>query len=117
MEGSKLRTLLEYIERAKLQATPPTYDGLARALGISKNAIYQYKTREIYPSEDVMILMAIMAGEQPGQAIIDLMNFKALAKSNAKVMRRVSIINEHLGIDDAKYKDNKSQEKALWNTR
>ena len=112
-----MRTLLEYIERAKLQATPPTHEGLGRALGVSKNAVYQYKHHLSFPSEDVMVLLAIMAGEQPGQAIIDLMNIKAVARSNDKVLRRVSIINEHLGIDEEKYRDNKTQEKALWNTR
>ncbi|HEU4838815.1 MAG TPA: hypothetical protein VFS88_05325 [Micavibrio sp.] len=112
-----MRTLLEYIERAKLRAEPQNYDGLAGALGVSKNSIYLYKSGEIYPSEDVMILLGIMADVQPGQAIIDLMNIKALAKSNEKLIRRVSIINEHLGIDDNEYKQSKSQQKAIWNTR
>jgi hypothetical protein len=112
-----MRSLLEYVERAKLQADPPNYDGLAKALGVHKNSIYQMKAGDLYPSEDLMILLGIMAGENPGQAIIDLMNIKAIQKSNDKVKRRVSIINEHLGIDDEKYKDNKTVLNAPWNAR
>lgn len=112
-----MRTMSEYIERAKLRAVPSTHEGLARTLGVSKTMIHQYKNNFSFPSEDVMILLGLMAGEQPGQSIIDLMNLKALHKSNAPMIRRVSIINEHLGVDDTQYKASKSKEVAVWNTR
>ncbi len=112
-----MRTMLEYIEKAKLQASPQNLEGLAKALGINRSGLYQYKHGLAYPSEDVMILLGIMAGVEPGQSIIDLMNIKAVAKSNKQQLRRVSIINEHLGVDDNEYKQSKSQENAIWNRR
>lgn len=112
-----MRTMLEYIERAKLQCEPPNQEGLAKALGINKSAFYAYKNNMAYPNEDVMILMGIMAGVKPEQAIIDLMNIKAQNRSNESVLRRVSIINEYLGINDEKYKNTKTHVNALWNTR
>lgn len=112
-----MRTMSDYIELAKLKAEPSTHDGLAKALGVSKNMIYQYKNCFAFPSEDVMILLGLMAGEQPGQAIIDLMNIKSIHKSNAQMVRRVSIINRHLGVDDSQYKESNTKEVALWNVR
>lgn len=112
-----MRTMNEYIERAKLQANPQNTEGLAKALGVNKSVFYAYKTGLAFPNEDVMILMGLMAGIQPGQAIIDLMNIKAQSKSNKSVLRRVSIINEHLGVNEDQYKKIELQEKALWNTR
>jgi len=62
----------DYCELAKSRNKLKTNSALARELGLSHNSPTAWKTRRAWPSDEVMIKLAKMAGVDPMDGILDL---------------------------------------------
>ena len=88
-----MRTLESYIETAKKRSGANSDRKLGALLGASPALISAYKTGRSFPSDDLMIHIAHIAGIDPTQALLDLNVWRAPEKVKPhymKIMSRVS---------------------------
>jgi len=67
-----LRSLDNYLDQAKAAAGIGSDNELGRRLGFKSNIVCLYRTKRSWPSDDAMIRIAEMAGENPDIALCQL---------------------------------------------
>ena len=67
-----MRNIDDYCELARSKNGLKNNAALARALGVSHNSPTGWKTRRTWPSDEVMIKLAKLAGVDPAEALLDL---------------------------------------------
>ena len=67
-----MMTLFDYIDKAKENRGFSSDRQLAKALNISPNTTSQWRNRGVFPTDDTMRIIAIMADEDPDLALLEL---------------------------------------------
>lgn len=67
-----MRTIDDYIDAARARAGIRSDRQLAIQLGLVQSSISQMRTKRIWPSDETMIRLAIMAGIDPAEALLEL---------------------------------------------
>lgn len=91
----KERDLPFYLEKAKENAGIPSDRKLGIALGRSDALINQMRRGRAFPSDDVMIQLATLAGIDPYIALIDLNSWRsegAARTAYKEILKRISVI-------------------------
>jgi transcriptional regulator with XRE-family HTH domain len=65
-------TVDDYLDRAKDAAGINSDRALSQALGVSHGSVSQIRTKRAWPSDELMIRLADLAGMDRGQALLDL---------------------------------------------
>lgn len=67
-----MKNLIDYIETAKINSGSKSDRKLGAILGLSEIAVSNWRNKRSFPSDEVMEKLAIMAGVDPTEALIDL---------------------------------------------
>lgn len=79
-------SLDDYLDWARKRLGLTSDRELARRLGASHSAVTQYRTRRAYPSNDVMVNLARLAGQDPAEALLQLHMWKSESDDTRQVI-------------------------------
>lgn len=66
-----MRTIDDYCDAAKKMQNIPSDGKLAIALNVNHSAVSQWRTKRTWPSDSTMVRLAMLAGVDPHEALVD----------------------------------------------
>lgn len=82
------------LDAAKARLSVKTDSALADRIGVSGNAIFQYRKGFSLPSADVIVLLCQIVGENPMIALADLGAMKSQGEARTVYERMAAILRE-----------------------
>ncbi|UKV16570.1 hypothetical protein L6172_09800 [Thalassospiraceae bacterium SW-3-3] len=67
-----MKSISDYIDDARRHSKLHSNNAVARALGINNNNITKYHRSHGLPGDEVMIKLAVLGGNDPFEALLDL---------------------------------------------